>query len=285
MVTRLKLHEFLDYNVKSGADGGHVIWDPRLESEICSADIRGLRILFGSNLLGRAFLTLPPKSLESVDDVELLNELVTSCSMCVEEFGDSVVLQMVLAVAENSAVRDCLLGSVELQRPYNGEVFLAMNLLRPSDLTRNPLLAFKAVSRFPVVALWLLSQRMVDVNVRDEFDRTLLMEVLRSGRPTWYINKVVKVLIDQGVEVNSVDRDGNNALMYLVQHWWGKTPSLSTLKLLTDAGADGYTLNPKGESVFLLTANRAARSPHAFQERVHHFLHYRLLALANLSGH
>ena len=251
----------------------------RLDEELSADKLRQLKLQFGDCLLGEALLRLEDGSMEHLNDPELVDELVTACCISVEALGEPLVSSFARAVGANDLFRRALLGRPECSRPFNSEVFIAMRLLRPHDLIQDTEMNFRAVSRFPSLAIWLLERDMLNIHARDEFDRTLLMEVVRSGRSSWYINRLAKGLLSRGIDVNAVDKAGHNALMYLVQHWWGKTPSLSTVKLLVDAGADAFSVNSSGESIFLIVAQKAARSPPEFQARVHEFLHYRLLSL------
>ena len=256
-------------------------WNPQMEQCLSPERIKQLRMQYGDDILGAALITLSDSSLEDIRDLETANGLVTICCLAVESLGEPLVSRFVRAVGNNSLFRRALLGGPEMQRPFQSEVFLAMKLLRKVDLDEDASLNFRAVTAYPILATWLVERNMLNVQARDSAGRTLLMELMRTSRPTWYINKLAKGLVKQGLNINAVDGDGHNALMYLIQHWWGKTPSLSTVKLLLDLGADAYSVNSSGDSVFLVVSQRRARSPEAFQDRVHELLHYRLLALIN----
>ena len=63
---------------------------------------------------------------------------------------------------------------------------------------------------------------------------------------------IVKILIDSGVDINSVDSNGKTALIYAIEN----DSQYEIVKMLIDAGADVKLRNRKGRTAFYYLHNR-----------------------------
>jgi hypothetical protein len=85
-----------------------------------------------------------------------------------------------------------------------------------------------------------------DVNYRNKKGETPLMAAAYEGNAA-----IMKILLEQGSDVNAVDADGNTAMHWLVKSEWTRgTPDMA--QLLIDGGADTGIKNTFGETAEFL---------------------------------
>jgi hypothetical protein len=144
------------------------------------------------------------------DNIDLLFETVIS--------GRVPIFNNAYKRIENPEIKnqngDTILTCATLLRKY--AIMLAVlnegaNPNKPNDLGYNPLSI--AIEMLDEKALEILVKNKADINYRDAFGRTYLMQAARIG-----FLPAISMLIDRGIDINTMDNDGFTALSIAYRH-------------------------------------------------------------------
>ena len=112
---------------------------------------------------------------------------------------------------------------------------------------------FDAVMHHDIELVKKLINNGVDLNIKDNDGYTPLM---RSMFVIEDSEKIIKLLIDAGANVNITDdNNGNTALILWIKSDW-KNTSTNKIKLLINAGADVNIKNNYGNTALILASSR-----------------------------
>ncbi len=94
---------------------------------------------------------------------------------------------------------------------------------------------------------YIFERTKVDVNSKNKWGRTPLHNVTWGGKDKI---RLVRLLLDKGVDVNAADEDGNTVLMLTIQ----QEPDFELIKFLAEIGADIRKKNKSGKNSLSMAA-------------------------------